>query len=122
MLKMAKVLIMLLRLTWLVGIVLGVLVSTGRGLPLLSSHIGLGFTVAALLLLLSIFGMARQYYPLGIVGVICAILLPVIGLKQFPLKFGSALGAVQIAHIVIALASIGVAEALNARLKRSAAA
>jgi uncharacterized membrane protein YvlD (DUF360 family) len=54
----------------------------------------------------------------GILGVVLAVLLPVIGLKQLPLTFHT-LGAIQAAHVVLALATIGVAESLYASIRRA---
>jgi len=120
-LKLSKVLVMLVRLAGVVAIVLGIAVSTGRGLPLLNAHIGLGFVVALCLLLLAIIALTRGILGLGIVGLVLAVLLPVAGFLQFPLKFGTALGATQIGHVVIVLASLGIAEALAGGIRRRAA-
>jgi hypothetical protein len=72
-----------------------------------------------LLLLLAVISFARRQALIGVLGIIVAVLLPFIGLKQFPLKFGSAMGAIQYTHVVIALASIGVAEAMYGKIRRA---
>ncbi|MGZ4787617.1 MAG: hypothetical protein ACXVZV_03715 [Terriglobales bacterium] len=118
--KLAKVLIMLVRLIALVEIGLGIWIASISGLPYLKAHIVLGFCVALLLLLLAVISFTRRQVMVGVLGAIFAGLLPAIGLKQFPLKFGSNLGAVQYAHVAIALLSIGVAEAMYGKIKRSA--
>jgi len=119
-LKLSKVLVMLVRLAGVVAIVLGIAVSTGRGLPLLNAHIGLGFLVAFCLLLLAIIALTRGMFGLGVAGLLVAILLPVVGFLQFPLKFGASLGGAQIGHVVIVLASLGIAEALAGGIRRRA--
>jgi len=118
--KLAKVLIMLVRLIALVEIGLGIWIVSISGLPYLKAHIVLGFCMALLLFLLALIGFNRHQVIVGVLGLIFAALLPATGLKQFPLKFGSNLGATQYAHAVIALLSIGVAEAMYGKIKRSA--
>ena len=120
MLKLAKILVMLVRLAGVVAIILGIAVWSGRGLTMLNAHIGLGFLVAMCLLLLGIVALTRGLFALGILGLIFALLLPAVGFLQFPLKFGTHLGGPQIAHVVIVLASLGIAEALGGRIRRSA--
>ena len=118
--KLAKVLIMLVRLIAVVEIGLGVWIASLSGLPYLKAHIGLGFGMALLLLLLAVISFTRHQAMVGVLGLIFAGLLPAVGLKQFPLKFGPNLGAIQYAHVVIALCAIGVAEAMYGKIKRAA--
>lgn len=117
--KIAKVLVMLVRAFGVLEIVLGVLIASAR-LELLSAHIALGFLVALYVLVLGIMACAKRAFGVGLVGVLFGILLPVIGLNQFPLKFGSQLGLIQVVHLVVALASIGIAEALYSSIRKAA--
>jgi hypothetical protein len=117
--KVAKILAMIVRVLFLVEIVLGILLTTAR-LQFLSAHIGLGFLVALCVAILAVMACLKRNFGIGIVGLFFAILLPVIGLKQFPLRFGTSMGLIQVLHVVIALAAIGVAEALHARIRKSA--
>ena len=111
---------MLIRLIWLIEIGLGIWIASLSGLPYLHAHIGLGFTFALLLAVLSIIGVAKRKTGLAIGGLIFAVLLPVVGIKQFPLKFGSALGLMQYLHVAIVLAGIGIAEALHGKIRKTA--
>lgn len=114
---MAKALIMLVRLIGTVAIVLGVLLWTGRP-QYLGPHIGGGFFVATVVFVLALIGLMKKAVVPGILGVVLAVLLPVIGLKQLPLTFHT-LGAIQVAHVVLALATISVAESLYASIRRA---
>ena len=118
--KLAKICIMLVRLIAVIELGLGVWIASASGLRYLHAHMGLGFLMALLVLILAIVAFTKRQLIVGVLGVIFAILLPAIGLRQFPLKFGPHVGAIQVAHVVVALASIGVAEALYGRIKRLA--
>ncbi len=114
---MAKALIMLVRLAAVVSIVLGVLLWSGSQ-NYLGAHIGSGFFIAGVVFVLSILGILKKAVVPGVVGVILAALLPVVGFKQLPLAY-RAFGAVQIIHVLVALAIIGVAESLYGAIRRA---
>ena len=117
--KFAKVLIMLVRVVSLVLIVFGILIWSGNSPQLLGAHIGMGFLVAVLIGLLAVLALARRAWPLGILGLVAAAALPWVGLKQFPLAFRH-FGAMQIAHVLIVIAALGLAESSYAAIKKSA--
>lgn len=119
MLKFAKILIMLARLVFLVELGLGIAIASARGLAYLKLHMSLGFVMAMLLLLLALVAATKHQIVSVVLGCAFAIALPFIGLKQFPIKFGPALGAIQYAHVAVALLSIGIAEMIYARFKRA---
>ncbi len=114
---MAKALIMLVRLAAVVSLILGALLWSGSE-KYLGPHIGSGFLIAGVVFVLSILGILKKAVVPGIVGVILAVLLPVVGFKQLPLSFHT-FGAVQIIHVLVALAIIGVAESLYGAIRRS---
>jgi hypothetical protein len=114
---LAKALIMLIRVIGLAAIVLGVFLWTGHR-QYLGPHIGVGFFIAMVVFVLAVIGLMKKAVVPGILGVVLAVLLPVIGLKQLPLTFHTA-GVIQVAHIVLALATIGVAESLYASIRRA---
>jgi len=114
---LAKVLIMLVRVVALVSIVLGVLLWSGSQ-NYLGPHIGSGFLISAVVFALSIFGILKKAVVPGILGVILAVLLPVVGLKQLPLTYHT-FGIIQIIHVLVALAIIGVAESLYGAIRRA---
>jgi hypothetical protein len=115
---LAKVLIMLVRLIWIVELAVGISIASAKGLPYLKLHIGLGFAMALCLFVLSMIAVVKRAVVPAVIGVIFAVLLPYIGLQQFPIKFGPALGAIQYAHVVIAIVTIGVAEMLHGKIRR----
>lgn len=118
MVKFAKAVIMLVRLIFLVELGLGIAIASAKGLPYLKLHIGLGFTMAFLLLMLgAVAAVQRMSLPV-ILSCVFAFLLPYVGLKQFPIKFGPALGAIQYTHVAIVLLAIGVAEFVFSRIKK----
>lgn len=114
----AKILIMLVRLIALVSIVFGVMIWAASGMQFLGVHIGLGFAITLLVVLLAVMGLMRGAIGLGIGALVVAGLLPYVGFKQFPLVFKS-FGAMQVAHVVVVLAALGMAEALHARIAKS---
>jgi hypothetical protein len=117
--KFAKILAMIVRVFFVVELVLGVLLA-GVRFQYLPVHIGLGFLVAGCVALLAIMACMKRMFGIGVVGLFFAILLPITGFKQFPLKFGSQIGLIQIVHVVVALAAVGLAEALHARIRKTA--
>ncbi len=119
MLTFAKVLIMLIRLLAILAIVLGVLLLSGTNTEFLRIHIGVGFFLTGLVVLLAILALTRGLVGPAIVGIILAFLLPYVGLKQFPLRFGVHLGWIQISHVVVALVTLGIAEMLHGRIRRT---
>lgn len=120
MLTFAKVLIMLVRLLAVLAIVLGILMLSGTHTEFLRFHIGVGFLLTALVLLLAILALTRGAIGAAITGILLAFLLPYVGLKQFPLRFGTNLGWIQISHVVVALVTLGVAEVLTGKIRKSA--
>ncbi len=84
----------------------------------LSPHIGFGFIVAMVVFVLSVMALMKKAVLPGILGVVFAVLLPVVGFMQLPLTFHT-LGAIQVVHIFLALAIIGVAERLYAAIQRA---
>jgi len=109
---------MLVRLIAVIELGLGVWIASAKGLPYLKMHIGLGFGMALLLLLLAIIAVTKRLFVPAVLGLIFAVLLPYLGLQQFPLKFGPQLGTVQYAHVLIALAAIGIAEMMNSAIRK----
>jgi hypothetical protein len=117
--KFAKILVMIVRVFFIVEIVLGILL-TSVHLQYLPMHMGFGFLVAICVAILAIIACVKRDFGIGVISLIFAILLPITGIKQFPLKFGSQIGLIQIVHVVVALAAVGLAEALHARIRKAA--
>ena len=78
---------MIVRVFFVIELVLGVLLAGAR-LQYLPMHMGFGFLVAICVALLAIMACVKRMFGIGVVGLFFAILLPITGIKQFPLKFG----------------------------------
>jgi hypothetical protein len=118
--ELPKALIMLVRVLGLTAIVLGSLLWMGGHNPLLGPHIGVGFCVAAVVFVMSVIAMIKKAVGVGIAGVLLSMLLPIVGLMQTesPL-IPHAMGAIQVAHIAIALTTVGLAERLYSAIQRA---
>ena len=116
--KFTKLLIMLMRVFALASIVFGIMVWLGSFPQLLASHIAIGFLIAIIVGILGVLALLRGAYALGILGLIAAFLLPVIGLRQFPLAFRH-LGAIQVSHIIVVFAALGIAESSYAAIRKT---
>jgi hypothetical protein len=112
---LAKALIMIVRVLGLAAIVLGALLWSGHK-EYLAPHIGGGFFVAIVVLVLAVIALTKKAVVPGILGIALACLLPVVGFMQLPLTFHT-LGVIQVVHIIFALGTIGVAERLYAAIR-----
>ncbi len=116
--KLAKILIMLMRALSLIAVVIGILIWTATTPQLLPSHIAIGFGITTILAVLAVLALMKRELAPGILGLIAAVLLPVIGLRQFPLAFRH-LGPIQVSHIIIVFAALGIAESTAAAVRRA---
>lgn len=107
--KFAKILILLIRALALAAIIFGIMTWLGTFPNLLEAHMGFGFLVSLMVGILAVIALAKRIFALGILGLCAAVLLPVIGLRQFPLAFRH-LGPIQISHLIIVFAALGIAE------------
>ncbi len=107
--KLTKTLIMLIRALSLAAIIFGVMIWLGTFPNLLQSHIAFGFLIALMLGMLALIALVKRIFALGVLGLCAAVLLPVIGLRQFPLAFRH-FGPIQVSHVIIVFAALGIAE------------
>ena len=114
---MAKTLIMLVRLLGLTAIVIGILLWSGRP-TLFGAHIGVGFVVTILIFIMSLAALIKKAMLPGAVGLVLALLLPAVGFMQLPLTFHG-WRMVQVVHVMLSLAAIGLGERLYSVLQRS---
>lgn len=106
------------RLDGLVALILGVLLWSGSPATL-KTHIMTGFIMSTVLLLLGLIGFfARIKFMLPLIAILWALLLPWIGFAQFHLFPGSSHIVIQIVHALIGIFSIGVCEAVGAKITR----
>jgi hypothetical protein len=111
-----KALIMIVRLTGLIAIILGVTLWNSGNDAYLGLHIGVGFLVVTLLMVMAVLAIMKKAVVPGVVVLVLAILLPVIGFMQLPL-FTRSLHGVQLAHFAIAIAVLGLGERLYAAIR-----
>ena len=121
--RLAKILIMCVRLIALLSIILGVILFLGRTASTqnyIASHFAFGFLLAACVFLLGVVALTQKLIPLGVLGIVAAIALPYSGFKQIA-TIGPNLGGPQVLHIIVVLAALGIAEATAGKIKRAAA-
>lgn len=116
--KLAKILILLIRVVALAAIVFGVMVWLGTFPQLLEAHMGLGFLIALMLAILAVISLVKRFFALGVLGLIAAVLLPVIGLRQFPLAFRH-LAPIQVSHLIVVFAALGIAESTYSAIRKA---
>ena len=117
---LVRIMIMVLRLSVLLTLILGVILWTGNAASLKLVHIGLGILVV---LSLWILGFAQAIAKGGNWGLaagafILGLILPIFGLGQVGLLPGSAHWVIQVIHLLLGLAAIGLGEIIAGRYKR----
>src|SRR5262245_17613946 len=111
---------MLVRLTGLTQIVLGVLFWTGNALTLIPVHMLVGSVLV--LLLWSLAGMAfwaGVNRGLVALAIIWGVVVVALGMTQNQLLPGPAHWVIQVLHLLVGLAAIGMAEGLAVRIKQA---
>jgi hypothetical protein len=106
----------LIRAIGVLMIVLGVLFWTGNALTLISIHMLLGILLV-LLVWAQAFMAARSGVHLGVVAlaVVWGLIVPVLGMTQDSLLVGPLHWLIQVLHLFVGLALIGIAETLARR-------
>jgi len=114
---------MLVRVTFVVQLVLGVLFWTGNALDLVPLHQTIGFLlVFGLWTLAALAARAGVRPPLVALAAVWGLVVPVLGLNQTRLLVGSAHWLIEVLHLLVGLGAIGLAESLAARVKERLAA
>lgn len=113
---------MLIRLTWLILIILGVLFWAGRSLNMLPVHIVVGLIFALLIWVLAFLAIRAKASP-GLAGlnVVWAVVVLVLGMTQNRLLVGDGHWIIQVLHLFVGIVAIGLAESLAAKIKRTMA-
>lgn len=121
---MVPFLVNLLRLLGIAQIVLGIMFWTGRAYGLLPVHMTLGSILVITLWLLALLA-ARAGVSAGMVilAILWGAFVPLLGFNQARLLPGDLHWVVQVAHLLVGLAAIGLGEGLAERIShtRSAA-
>jgi hypothetical protein len=114
---------MLVRVTFVVQLVLGVLFWTGNALDLVPLHQTIGFLLVFGLWALAILA-ARAGVPPALVALaaVWGLVVLVLGLTQTRLLTGSAHWLIEVLHLLVGVAAVGMAEGLAARVKERLAA
>jgi len=104
------------RVIALVQVTLGIFVWTGRGDSLIPLHIAVGLLLVVDLWAAVALGL-RSGAPIGlaVLALVWIVGMPVFGLVQANLVPGDAHVAIQILHLVVGLAAVGLIEALGRR-------
>jgi hypothetical protein len=114
---------MLVRVTFVVQLVLGVVFWTGNALDLVPLHQTIGFLLVFGLWALAILA-ARAGVPPALVALaaVWGLVVLVLGLTQTRLLTGSAHWLIEVLHLLVGVAAVGMAEGLAARAKERLAA
>jgi hypothetical protein len=114
---------MLVRVTFVVQLVLGVLFWTGNALDLVPLHQTIGFLLVFGLWTLAILAARAGVRPPQVaLAAVWGLVVLVLGLTQTELLVGSAHWLVEVLHLLVGIAAIGMAEGLAARTKERLAA
>ena len=114
---------MLVRVTFVVQLVLGVLFWTGRALDWVPLHQTIGFLLVFGLWTLAVLAArAGVRPPLVALAAVWGLVVPVLGLTQTRLLVGSAHWLIEVLHLLVGVAAVGMAEGLAARIKERLAA
>jgi hypothetical protein len=114
---------MLVRATFVVQLVLGGLFWTGNALDLVPLHQTIGFLLVFGLWTLAILAArAGVRPPLVALAAVWGLVVLVLGLTQTRLLVGSAHWLIEVLHLLVGVAAVGMAEGLAARIKERLAA
>ena len=116
----ATVIQMLVRIAGLTQIVLGVLFWTGNALTLIPIHMLLGSVLV--LLLWSLAGMSLGVGAnrgLAALAIVWGLVVVALGMTQNQIMPGSFHWVIQVVHLLVGLAAIGMAERLAAGIKQA---
>jgi hypothetical protein len=114
---------MLVRAAFVVQLVLGGLFWTGRALDWVPLHQTIGFLLVFGLWTLAVLAArAGVRPPLVALAAVWGLVVPVLGLTQTRLLVGSAHWLIEILHLLVGVAAVGMAEGLAARVKERLAA
>jgi len=109
----------LIRLTWLVLLVLGIVLWTGHAPGLVLAHqlAGIGFVL--LLWVLGYLGLRSDATRgLALANCIWGLVVLTLGAAQTQLLSGNLHWIVRVLHLLVGIAGIGLAEALAGRIRR----
>ncbi|HEU5228616.1 MAG TPA: hypothetical protein VFU49_12450 [Ktedonobacteraceae bacterium] len=118
---LVRITVNVLRIAALLALILGLIFWTSdtRG-TLVPIHMLLGIIVTlALLILGGVIMTVKGGLGIGIAAIVLAIVVPIIGLTQTQLLGGSLHWIIQVIHLLIGLAAIGMGEMIAGRYRRT---
>lgn len=108
----------ILRLAGLGALVLGLLIWTLQ-LNIITYHMLFGLLVAIALLVISFLAtLARGLRVLGIIGIVYAFILPILGVNQDALLIGTLHWLIQTVHMLVGIGALAYAGILSTRYRR----
>lgn len=108
---------MLVRAFGLVMLILGLIIWTGRADALIPIHMLIGFVFVLSLWALALLAYRADVSPaLVVIAIVLGLVLPILGLTQHGLLPGDAHVVVQVIHLALGVAAVGMGEALGARM------
>jgi len=115
-----RIAIMVLRVTVLINLILGILFWTGNADSLIIVHIILGLLAVISLFTIGIVQGVRKggSFPLALATFVVGFLLAFIGLFQTRWNLGSSQWVIQVIHLLLGLAAIGLGEMIAGRYRR----
>ena len=114
---------MLVRLTWVILLILGILFWTGHATNLIPDHIWVGLLFVLLLWALCVIALAKGVERgFAVFALIWGLITFLLGVMQLRLMPGGNHWVIDVLHLLVGVAAIGLAERLGAGLKRSLAA
>lgn len=111
----------LVRLCGLILIILGIIFWTGHARGLIAVHMVVGLLLAVCLWLLAFFG-ARAHIGGSFVALVAvwALLMVIFGAVQASLMPGRVHWVIQVLHLLVGIAALGMGDRLGVRLSRAA--
>ena len=108
----------IIRLAGTVALVLGLLIWTLQ-LDVVSIHMLFGLVVALSLLVISLLSAFTSELRLaGILGIVYAFILPLLGLNQETLLIGSLHWLIEVLHLLVGIGALAFAGVLSMRYRR----
>jgi hypothetical protein len=108
----------IIRIAGTVALVLGLLIWT-LNLDVVSIHMLFGLVVALSLLVISLLSaFTRQLHIAGIIGIVYAFIVPLLGLNQETLLVGSLHWLVEVLHLLVGIGALAFAGVLSMRYRR----
>jgi len=116
--RFANVLQMLIRLLFVLQLLLGLCFWFGKALGLVPLHMGLGMVFVLLLWILAIVGfMARVGPALPVLLLVWGLVVAWLGMVQRTLLVGDQHWVIRVAHLLVVMAAMPLAERLATSIK-----